>query len=96
MCSGGGGALTEMPDVYKDNRSDPGTIVGRNTPTSVIDGKKNIKEGDIILSLPANGLHTNGYSLIRKIHKSLLKDPYLSYLLKSHRSYLKRNYISTK
>ena len=85
-----GGETAEMPDVYKDNRSDlVGTIVGRNTPTSVIDGKKNIKEGDIILSLPANGLHTNGYSLIRKIHKSLLKDPYLSYLLKSHRSYLK-------
>ena len=93
-----GGETAEMPDVYKENRSDlVGTIVGRNTSSYVIDGKKNIKEGDIILALPSNGLHTNGYSLIRQIHKSLLKDPYLSYLLKTHRSYLKEiTYLQKK
>ena len=85
-----GGETAEMPDVYKLKRADlVGTIVGQNSPSTMINGKQNIREGDVVIALPSNGLHTNGYSLIRKIHDSLIKEPYLSHLLKIHRSYLK-------
>ena len=85
-----GGETAEMPDVYKIKRADlVGTIVGQNYESTMINGKQDIREGDIVLALPSNGLHTNGYSLIRKIHSSLIKEPYLSHLMKIHRSYLK-------
>jgi len=65
-----GGETAEMPNVYKDNHCDlVGTIVGVLDKNNIIDGKKNIKEGDIILGLESNGLHTNGYSLLRKLIK---------------------------
>ena len=63
-----GGETAEMPNVYKDNHCDlVGTIVGVLDKTNIIDGKKNIKKGDIIIGLKSNGLHTNGYSLLRKL-----------------------------
>ena len=84
-----GGETAEMPDVYKLERADlVGTIVGQNTTERLINGRKDISEGDVVIALPSNGLHTNGYSLIRKIHKSVIQEPYLSHLLKIHRSYL--------
>ena len=56
--------------MYKDNHCDlVGTIVGVLDKNNIIDGKKNIKQGDIILGLESNGLHTNGYSLLRKLIK---------------------------
>ena len=63
-----GGETAEMPNVYKDNHCDlVGTIVGVLDKNNIIDGKKNIKKGDIIIGLKSNGLHTNGYSLLRKL-----------------------------
>jgi phosphoribosylamine--glycine ligase/phosphoribosylaminoimidazole synthetase len=65
-----GGETAEMPDVYKDEHCDlVGTIVGSLDKTQIIDGKNDIKAGNIVLGLKSNGLHTNGYSLIRKLMK---------------------------
>ncbi len=84
-----GGETAEMPDVYKDDRTDlVGTIVGRQTFSGAISGKQNICENDIVIGLPSNGLHTNGYSLIRKIKESNIPEEYMKYLTQIHRSYL--------
>ncbi|CAN5550856.1 phosphoribosylformylglycinamidine cyclo-ligase [soil metagenome] len=62
-----GGETAEMPGFYTENEYDlAGFIVGIVDKSKVIDGK-NIKTGDVILGLPSNGLHTNGYSLARKL-----------------------------
>ncbi len=61
-----GGETAEMPGTYRKGRHDlVGCIAGLAEREKVIDGKK-IKEGDVLLGLPSNDLHTNGYSLARK------------------------------
>ena len=56
-----------MPGMYRKGEYDlAGCIVGVVDRAKIIDGK-NIKPGDAVLALPSNGLHTNGYSLARKI-----------------------------
>src|SRR5438874_1064484 len=62
-----GGETAQMPGMYRKGEYDlAGCIVGVVDRTKMIDGRK-IKPGDLILGLPSNGLHTNGYSLARKI-----------------------------
>lgn len=62
-----GGETAEMPGFYKDGEYDiAGFIVGVVDRKKVIDGKT-IAPGDVLLALPAAGLHTNGYSLARKL-----------------------------
>jgi len=62
-----GGETAEMPDVYQPDEYDlVGTIVGIVDRKKIIDGS-NIQAGDIILGLSSSGLHTNGYTLARKI-----------------------------
>src|SRR6476619_4432988 len=62
-----GGETAQMPGMYRKGEYDlAGCIVGVVDRTKIIDGK-NIRPGDIVLGLPSNGLHTNGYSLARKI-----------------------------
>jgi phosphoribosylformylglycinamidine cyclo-ligase len=62
-----GGETAQLPDMYRKGEYDlAGCIVGVVDRKSMIDGRK-IKPGDVILGLPSNGLHTNGYSLARKI-----------------------------
>ena len=62
-----GGETAQLPDMYRKGEYDlAGCIVGVVDRTKMIDGRK-IKQGDAILGLPSNGLHTNGYSLARKI-----------------------------
>jgi phosphoribosylformylglycinamidine cyclo-ligase len=62
-----GGETAEMPGFYAENEYDlAGFIVGVVDKSKVIDGK-NIKAGDVVLGLASNGLHTNGYSLARKL-----------------------------
>lgn len=66
-----GGETAEMPDIYQNGEYDiSGTIVGIVEMARIINGK-NIRKGDILVGVSSNGLHTNGYSLARKI---LLKD----------------------
>ncbi|MEY2585760.1 MAG: phosphoribosylformylglycinamidine cyclo-ligase [Verrucomicrobiota bacterium] len=62
-----GGETAQMPGMYRKGEYDlAGCIVGVVDRPKLIDGRK-IKAGDILLGLPSNGLHTNGYSLARKI-----------------------------
>jgi phosphoribosylformylglycinamidine cyclo-ligase len=66
-CSLIGGETAEMPGVYALGDYDlAGFIVGAVEKRKVINGRA-IKAGDAILALPSNGLHTNGYSLVRRI-----------------------------
>ena len=62
-----GGETAEMPDTYLPGEHDlVGIITGVVDKNKIITGAK-ISEGDILIGLPSNGLHTNGYSLARKV-----------------------------
>ena len=62
-----GGETAQLPGMYRTGEYDlAGCIVGVIDRARIIDGRK-IKPGDIVLGLASNGLHTNGYSLARKI-----------------------------
>jgi phosphoribosylformylglycinamidine cyclo-ligase len=62
-----GGETAEMPGMYSEKEYDlVGFIVGVVEKPAIITGEK-ISIGDIILGIPSNGLHTNGYSLARKV-----------------------------
>ncbi len=93
-----GGETAEMPDIYRPGDYDlAGCIVGVVEKRDMVTGE-NIREGDVLLGLPSTGLHTNGYSLARKV----LFDRYVAgdtpdelggasigeALLRVHRSYL--------
>ena len=61
-----GGETAQLPGLYSRGEYDlVGCIVGVVDRTKMIDGRK-IKPGDVVLGMPSNGLHTNGYSLARK------------------------------
>jgi phosphoribosylformylglycinamidine cyclo-ligase len=62
-----GGETAQMPGMYRSGEYDlAGCIIGIVDRSKIIDGSK-IKPGNIVLGLRSNGLHTNGYSLARKI-----------------------------
>ncbi len=96
-CSLVGGETAEMPGIYADDEYDmSGTIVGVVEKKEIINGK-NIKKGDVLIGFPSNGLHTNGYSLARKVVLEKYKVDYKpegftktigEELLKTHKSYL--------
>ncbi|MDD7409012.1 MAG: phosphoribosylformylglycinamidine cyclo-ligase [Anaerovoracaceae bacterium] len=66
-CSLVGGETAEMPSFYGDNEYDmAGFAVGLVDKKKIIDGSK-VSEGDVIIGLPSSGIHSNGYSLVRKI-----------------------------
>ncbi len=66
-CALTGGETADMPDVYLPRAFDlAGFIVGVVERDAIIDGSA-IREGDALLGLPSNGLHTNGYSLARRV-----------------------------
>lgn len=68
-CSLIGGETAQMPDLYAEGDYDlVGFIVGGVEKSNIIDGKS-IKAGDVLLGLPSSGLHTNGYTLVRRIFK---------------------------
>jgi phosphoribosylformylglycinamidine cyclo-ligase len=65
-CAIVGGETAEMPGTYQKGRHDlVGCITGVVEREKIIDGKK-IEEGDVLIGISSNGLHTNGYSLARK------------------------------
>lgn len=62
-----GGETAEMPDMYPAGEYDlAGFIVGTVPPDRIVDGSA-IRTGDVVIGFPSTGLHTNGYSLARKI-----------------------------
>ena len=62
-----GGETAQMPGMYRKGEYDlAGCIVGVVDRPKLINGRR-IKAGDVLLGLPSNGLHTNGYSLARKV-----------------------------
>src|SRR3954466_7623413 len=66
-CSLIGGETAQMPGFYQDGEYDvSGTIVGVVEKSKMLDGKS-IRPGDAVIGLASSGLHTNGYSLARKI-----------------------------
>jgi len=66
-CSLVGGETAEMPGIYSREDYDlVGFVVGVVEKGNIIDGSS-IMPGDVILGLPSSGLHTNGYSLVRKV-----------------------------
>ena len=93
-----GGETAEMPGVYEQHDYDlSGTIVGIVEKSKIIKGEK-ITSGDILIGIPSSGLHTNGYSLARKVilekynlsDKVNLRNKTIGdELLSIHRSYLK-------
>jgi len=92
-----GGETAEMPDIYNPDEFDlAGTIVGVVDRNKIIDGSGIVK-GDLLVGFKSNGLHTNGYSLARKVLFSSFnindKLPYedktlAEELLRVHKSYL--------
>jgi phosphoribosylformylglycinamidine cyclo-ligase len=66
-CSLIGGETAEMPGIYSQENYDlVGFIVGVVEKKNIIDGSSIVPD-DVILGLPSSGLHTNGYSLVRKV-----------------------------
>src|SRR6185503_11856957 len=95
-----GGETAEMPGFYAPGEYDvAGFIVGAVERKRLLTGAK-IRPGDVLIGLPSTGLHTNGYSLARKLlfdvaghgpstRLSELENTIADELLKLHRSYLK-------
>ena len=93
-----GGETAEMPGLYDENEYDiSGTTVGIVDKDKIINGSE-ITKGDLLIGFPSNGLHTNGYSLARKIllERYNLESTFDEIngtlgdeLLKIHKSYLK-------
>lgn len=88
-----GGETAEMPGMYQEGEYDlAGFIVGAVERRQMLTGA-GIKAGDALIGMPSNGLHTNGYSLARKLlfdHAGRkLDDALADELLRVHRSYLK-------
>ncbi len=73
-CSLIGGETAQMPGFYQPGEYDvSGTIVGVVEKSRLLNGQKTVKSGDAIIGLASSGLHTNGYSLARKIFFEQLK-----------------------
>lgn len=66
-CSLIGGESAEMPDLYQKGHFDLAGFALGVVEESEIPNKNNVKKGDILIGLPSSGLHSNGYSLVRKI-----------------------------
>ncbi len=94
-----GGEMAEMPGFYQSGEYDlVGSITGLVERDKVITGE-NIHQGDVLVALPSSGLHTNGYSLARKVlfeqagyrvntRLADLEKPLGEELLRVHRCYL--------
>ena len=94
-----GGETAQMPGFYADGEYDlAGFIVGAVDRDKIVTGAA-IKPGDVLIGLPSTGLHTNGYSLARKLlfevagykatqYVTAIKEKAGAALMKTHRSYL--------
>jgi len=94
-----GGETAEMPGIYYNGMFDvAGCIIGIVEKKNILDGK-NIKQGDVVIGIASNGLHTNGFSMVNKLFFEIkkykinkyikeLKNTLKNELLKPHISYL--------
>jgi phosphoribosylformylglycinamidine cyclo-ligase len=98
-CALVGGETAQMPGFYSDGEYDlAGFIVGAVDRDKMVTGA-NIKPGDVLIGIPSTGLHTNGYSLARKLlfevagykvtqYVTAIREKAGAALMKTHRSYL--------
>lgn len=96
-CALVGGETAEMPGLYEGTEYDlAGTVVGVVEKAAILDGTST-EAGDLLIGLPSTGLHTNGYSLARRVLQDVPLDSspeplggttVADALLKVHRSYL--------
>jgi len=96
-CSLVGGETAEMPGFYKIGEFDvAGFATGVVDKTKMIDGD-DVKEGDLVFAIPSSGVHSNGFSLIRKIFHTreslykqydILEKPLIEHLLTPTRIYV--------
>lgn len=92
-----GGETAEMPDIYEKGEFDlAGAIVGMVDQNKILDGSS-VEDGDLLVGVPGNGLHTNGYTLARKVlfqqydvdtHLEEFGSTVGEEMLRIHRSYL--------
>lgn len=91
-----GGETAEMPGLYRNSDFDlAGCIVGIVERKNILNSRR-VSRGDILIGIRSNGLHTNGFSLVRKVFSQQdykktypgLKKPLGEELLRIHRSYL--------
>lgn len=99
QCALIGGETAEMPDFYQPGEYDiAGFIVGAVDESKIL-GPARVQKGDVLIALASTGLHTNGYSLVRKLffeQERLAVDSYVAALGKTvaeelltpHRNYL--------
>lgn len=88
-CALVGGETAEMPSFYKKGEYDlAGFCVGVVEKDKIIDGS-DTKVGDVIIGIESNGLHSNGYSLVRKVFSETELKRYSKELLKPTRIYVR-------
>jgi len=88
-CSLIGGETAQMPDMYEKGEYDlAGFCVGAVEKNGIIDGSK-IEAGNVVIGLESSGLHSNGYSLVRKVFSRSELERMSDELLKPTRIYVK-------
>ena len=88
-CSLIGGETAQMPGMYEEGEYDiAGFCVGVVERKNIIDGSK-IRPGDVVIGLESNGLHSNGFSLVRNVLSSTELEKFSKELLKPTRIYVK-------
>lgn len=93
-----GGETAEMPNFYEDGEYDlAGFAVGVVEKEEMLDGKK-IKAGDVVIGIPSTGVHSNGFSLVRKVFTEKELKKYADKLIVPTRIYWKdvKNLLADK
>jgi phosphoribosylformylglycinamidine cyclo-ligase len=91
-----GGETAEMPGLYKEDEYDlAGFAVGVVDKHNIIDGAS-IKAGDVVFGLPSSGIHSNGYSLVRRVLNKKEQRRWAKTLLAPTRIYAREVKLLTK